>query len=83
MSYAYERMIFATKYNNIKEAIVGGFADPDIVNEKIDEIVGELKEICLEQPEDGDPGEFFDNFTIYDEIAEFEKLRMKKKKGGV
>ena len=74
-----ERMIFATDYNNIKEAIAGGFA-ADTVNEKIDEIVGKLKEIASEQPEDGDPGEFFDNFTIFDEIEFFEKLRMKRKK---
>lgn len=70
-------MIFATDYNNINEAIKKGFADAETVNEKIDEIVEELKEMRIEHPEDDDPGEFNDNFTISDEIAEFEKLRMK------
>ena len=70
-------MIFATDYNNINEAIAGNFADPETVNEKIDEIVGELKEMRSEHPEDDEAGEFNDNFTISDEIAEFEKLRMK------
>lgn len=70
-------MIFATDYNNINEAIKKGFADTETVNEKIDEIVEELKEMRIEHPEDDEAGEFNDNFTISDEIAEFEKLRMK------
>ena len=70
-------MIFATDYNNINEAIKKGFADAETVNEKINEIVGELKEMRIEHPEDDEAGEFNDNFTISDEIAEFEKLRMK------
>lgn len=70
-------MIFALDYNNIAKAIAGGYADPDTVNERIDEIIAELKEMLKEHPEYDDPGEFNDVFTVSDEIKAFEELRIK------